>query len=51
MLLRKGKQFLLHMWHSTFHSCYKSDDKSGMMKERDCDYDKQIICMLMVDTY
>ena len=27
-MLRKGKKFLLHMWHPSCYSCYKPGDKS-----------------------
>jgi hypothetical protein len=29
---RKGKQFLLHMWHPSYYYCYKPGDKSWMRK-------------------
>ena len=29
---RKGKQFLLHMWHLSCYLCYKPGDKSLMRK-------------------
>jgi hypothetical protein len=31
-MLRKGKKFLLHMWHPSCYSCYKPGDKSWMKK-------------------
>ena len=37
-MLRKGKQFLLHIPVVLF--LLQTDDKSGMKKEPDCDYDK-----------
>jgi hypothetical protein len=36
---RKGRQFLLHMWHSSCYSWYKLGDKSWMRKGSDCDND------------
>jgi hypothetical protein len=40
-VLQKGKLFLLHMWHMSYHSCNKPGDKSWMRKSPDCDYDKR----------
>ena len=33
--LRKGKQFLLHMWHPSCQSCYKPGDKTWTRKGPD----------------
>ena len=40
-VLRKGRQFLLHMWHPSCYSCNKPDCKSLMWKWPDSHYDKQ----------
>ena len=39
-VLRKGKHFLLFLWHIPCYPCYNPDDKLCMRKELDCDYDK-----------
>ena len=31
-VLRKYRQFMLHLWHPSFFSCYKPSDKSSMRK-------------------
>ena len=49
-MLRKGKQFLLHVCHPWYYSCYKPGDKSWMRKGPDCDYDKHNISVLICDT-
>jgi hypothetical protein len=43
-VLRKGKQFLLQMWHLSCCSCYKPGDKSWMKKGPDCDYNRTYPC-------
>ena len=48
-LLRKCKQFLLHMWHSSCYSGYSPGDKSWMGKGSVCDYDKQNIFVVICD--
>ena len=45
--MRKGKQFLLHMWHPLCYSCYKPRDQSWMRKGPDCDYDKRSLCVVI----
>jgi hypothetical protein len=49
-VLRKGKQFLVHMWYSTCYSYYKSGDMSWMRKWSDWDYDKRNISVVICDT-
>jgi hypothetical protein len=49
-VLRKGKQFLLHILHLLRYSCYKPCDKFWMRKGSDCDYDKRNIFMVICDT-
>jgi hypothetical protein len=49
-LLRKGKQFLLHMWYPTCYSCYNPGYKSWMRKGPDCDYNKRNISLAIYDT-
>ena len=49
-VVRKGKQFLLHMWHLSCYSSYKPGDKSWMRKWPDYNYDKQNISMVICDT-
>ena len=48
-VLRKGKQFLLHMWHPSYYFCYKLCDKSWMMKRPHCNYDKRNISVDICD--
>ena len=45
-VLRKGKQFLLHIWHPSCYSCYKPVDKSWIRKGPNCDYDYLLLKML-----
>ena len=40
-MLRKGEQFMLHMWHLPCFSCDKPGDKPWMSKRPDCNYDKR----------
>jgi hypothetical protein len=40
-VIRKGKHFLLHMWHPSCYSWYNTGDKSRMRKGLNCDYDKR----------
>jgi hypothetical protein len=49
-MLRKGKEFLLHMWYPSSYSCYNPGDKSWMRKGQDCDYDKWNIFVVICDT-
>jgi hypothetical protein len=37
-------------WHPACYSRYKPDDKSWMLKGRNCDYDKQNISVVICDT-
>jgi len=40
--IQKGKQFQLHMRHSSCYSCYKPEDKSWMRRKwSDCHYVKR----------
>ena len=39
-VLRKGKQFLLHMWHPSCYSCYNPTGNSWMRKGSHCSYNK-----------
>ena len=49
-MLRKTKQFLLHMWNPSCFSCNKSGAKSWMRKGLSCDYDKRRISVVICDT-
>jgi len=49
-VFRKGRQFLLHMWHSSCCSCCKPSEKSLKRKGPDCNFDKQNISMVICDT-
>ena len=40
-VLRKGKQFLLHVWHPSCYSCYAPSNMSWISKGPDCDYGKR----------
>jgi hypothetical protein len=50
LVVWKGKQFLLHMWHPLCYSCYKTSNKSWMRKGQDSDYDTQNISVAIWDT-
>ena len=47
---RKGKLFLLHMWHPSCYSCHKPGDKSWITKGTNCDYGKRNISMFLCNT-
>jgi hypothetical protein len=44
-VLRKGKQFLLHMWHPSFYLCYKPGDKLWMRNYKWCCLYQYCLCM------
>ena len=46
-VLRKGKQFLAHIWHPSCYSCNKPGDKSWIKNGPDCDYDKRNISVVI----
>jgi hypothetical protein len=44
-VLRKGKQFLLQMWHPSFYLCYKPGDKLWMRNYKYCCLYQYCFCM------
>ena len=50
LVLRKGKQLPLNMWHQFCYCCYKPGDKHWMRKGRNCDYDQRNIFVIICDT-
>jgi hypothetical protein len=44
-VLRKGRQFLLHMWHPSFYLCYKPGDKLWMRNYKCCCLYQYCFCM------